>query len=72
LADAVKLRQSLGEFWHDAGTGLAKAYDLQGATADPFSYELRELPALDSPEEDFRTYFYPTRKGMELHQSETI
>src|SRR5690242_5287474 len=47
--------------------GLAKAYDLSCATGDPFSGELGGMPPLDVPEEDFRTYFYPTRKGMEVH-----
>src|SRR5579862_5014599 len=50
--------------------GLAKAYDLSAATGDPFSAELDDIPPLDAPEEDFRTYFYPTAKGMEFHKSD--
>ena len=46
--------------------GLAKAYDL---SVDP-SRELEGMPPLDVPEEDFRTYFYPTEKGMALHESD--
>jgi hypothetical protein len=50
--------------------GLAKAYDLFRGIKDPFSGELQRMPPLDTPEEDFRTYFYPTQKGMELHKSD--
>jgi hypothetical protein len=28
------------------------------------------MPPLDVPEEDFKTYFYPTQKGMEVHESD--
>ncbi len=50
--------------------GLAKAYDLSAAKGDPFSGELQGMPPLDTPEQDFRTYFYPTKKGMEFHKSD--
>ena len=46
--------------------GLAKAYDLKGRT-DPFSGELDEMPALDVVEGIFGTYFYVTKKGVEVH-----
>jgi hypothetical protein len=48
--------------------GLAKAYDLTRLTRrDPFSGELPAMPPLDVAEEYFRTYFYITEKGKELH-----
>jgi hypothetical protein len=50
--------------------GLAKAYDLSATTDDPFSGELHGMPPLDVPEENFRTYFYPTQQGMEVHKSD--
>jgi hypothetical protein len=50
--------------------GLAKAYDLSTGGADPFSGELPGMPLLDTPEEDFATYFYPTPKGMEFHKTD--
>jgi hypothetical protein len=50
--------------------GLAKAYDLSAATCDPFSGELQSMPPLDAPEEDFRTYFYPTQKALEFHEAD--
>jgi hypothetical protein len=50
--------------------GLAKAYDLSRAAGDAFSGELHGMPPLAVPEEDFKTYFYPTQKGMEVHGSD--
>ena len=50
--------------------GLAKAYLLSGR--DPFSNELQGMPALDLVEKDFRTYFYITKKGMDLHFHDDI
>jgi len=50
--------------------GLAKAYDLSAASADPFAGELQGMPRLNIPEKEFRTYFYPTRKGMDFHKSD--
>jgi hypothetical protein len=47
--------------------GLAKAYDLSQGNTDPFSGEIQGMPSLQVPEEDFRTYFYPTKKGMDFH-----
>lgn len=47
--------------------GLAKAYLLSGKIHDPFDGELPGLPPMGTVEEDFRTYFYITKKGMELH-----
>ncbi len=44
--------------------GLAKAYDLSVSGRDPFSGELQRMPSLDVVEEEFRTYFYVTKKGM--------
>ena len=48
--------------------GLAKVYLLSGR--DPFSNELQGMPTLDLVEKDFRTYFYITKKGMDLHLSD--
>jgi hypothetical protein len=48
--------------------GLAKAYILSGW--EPFSQELTGMPPLDLVEEDFKTYFYITKKGMDLHLSD--
>ena len=47
--------------------GLAKAYDLSGWARDPFSGELQGMPPLDVVEENFRTYFYITQKGIDFH-----
>jgi hypothetical protein len=49
--------------------GLARAYILSGHK-DPFSGELQGMPPMDVIEEDFKTYFYITRKGMDLHLSD--
>lgn len=46
--------------------GLTKAYTLPGPTDDPFSGELVGMPKVDEIEEDFKTYFYATAKGLEL------
>jgi hypothetical protein len=48
--------------------GLAKAYLLSGR--EPFAVELDQMPALDVIEEDFRTYFLATRKGIDFHCSD--
>jgi hypothetical protein len=50
--------------------GLAKAYILSGFSKDPFSGELEGMPPMDVIEEDFKTYFYITKKGMEFHLSD--
>jgi hypothetical protein len=47
--------------------GLAKAYLLSGRKKPE---ELQGMPSLDVIEEDFKTYFYVTPKGMELHLSD--
>jgi|HubBroStandDraft_6_1064221.scaffolds.fasta_scaffold86449_2 hypothetical protein len=47
--------------------GLAKAYLLRGTGPDPFAGELPGMPPLDVVEEDFQTYFYITKKGMDFH-----
>ena len=50
---------------------MAKVYDLQNLKkGDPFSGELRSMPPLDQVEENFKTYFYITEKGKELHLSD--
>jgi hypothetical protein len=49
--------------------GLAKAYILPGPERSPFSGELPGMPPMDKIE-DFRTYFYITKKGMDLHLSD--
>jgi len=48
--------------------GLAKAYKLAGK--EPYSTELDGMPSLDIVEEDFETYFYITKKGMDFHLSD--
>ena len=51
--------------------GLAKAYDLSGTIIGmPFSGELQGMPPVDIVEEDFKTYFYLTKKGMDFHLSD--
>jgi hypothetical protein len=47
--------------------GLAKAYLL--SSTQPHT-ELRGMPPLDAVEENFETYFYITKKGMDLHLSD--
>ena len=49
--------------------GMAKAYLLSagGMVSDPFSEELPGMPSMDVVEENFQTYFYRTKKGMDLH-----
>jgi hypothetical protein len=44
--------------------GLAKAYLLSGT--EPYSTELHGMPPLDVVEEYFKTYFYITKKGVDL------
>lgn len=50
--------------------GMAKAYLLDGSGTGPFSGELPGMPSVDIIEEDFKTYFYPTKKGMDFHLSD--
>jgi hypothetical protein len=52
--------KALGEL---VGDGLASAYLLS-------PIELRGMPALDGVEENFETWFYITRKGMDFHLSD--
>jgi hypothetical protein len=47
--------------------GLAKAYRLSPSEA---AKELEGMPPLDEVEENFETYFYITKKGMDLHLPE--
>ncbi len=49
--------------------GLAKAYILDAYSTDS-SPELQGMPPMDVVEEDFKTYFLITKKGMDLHLSE--
>ena len=51
-------------------TGLVKAYDLSASGPDPFSGELRGMPPLDVIEENFKTYFYVTKRGLDSHLSD--
>ncbi len=37
---------------------------------EPFSTELKGMPPVDVVEEYFETYFYITKKGMDLHLSD--
>jgi len=50
--------------------GLAKAYILSGLMRSPFAGELTGMAPMDVVEEDFKTYFYITKKGMERHLSD--
>jgi len=77
LLDVTKLAAKLGftvgrsEIVHALAKliedGLAKAYIL--SSTEP-SRELEGMPPLDVVEEDFKTYFYITKKGMDLHLSD--
>jgi hypothetical protein len=62
--DRTEVVQALASLIED---GLAKAYILPGPGRDPFSGELKGMPSMDAIEEDFKTYFYITQKGMDLH-----
>jgi hypothetical protein len=59
--------RTLGEL---VAEGLAKAYLLSGNNRDPFSGEIQGMPLLDIVEEDFKTYFYLTKKGTDFHSSD--
>ncbi len=48
--------------------GLAKAYILSGY--EPHSTEIQSMPQMDVIEEHSKTYFYITKKGMDLHLSD--
>ena len=48
--------------------GLAKAYLL--SAWEPFSTEFQGMPPVDVVEEDFKTYFYVTKMGMDFHRSD--
>ncbi len=50
--------------------GLAQAYILSGSVRSPFAGELTGMPPMDVVEEDFKTYFYITKKGMERRLSD--
>ena len=47
--------------------GLAKAYEFS-----PWrdALELDGMPPLDAVEEDFKTYFYVKKKGMNFHEAD--
>ena len=47
--------------------GLAKAYRL--SPFEPYSTELQGMPPLDVIEEFFETYFWATKKGIDLQLS---
>ncbi len=51
--------------------GMAKAYLLSPGIGDPFSGELQGMPSVDIVEEDFKTYFFATRKGIDCYLSDT-
>jgi hypothetical protein len=67
-ADVVNALASLVE------DGLAKAYLLSGTVSGtgPFATEIQGMPRLDAVEEYFKTYFYVTNEGMDLHCSPTV
>ena len=48
--------------------GMAKAYTLSGV--EPHAIEFQGMPRLDVIEENFKTYFHITKKGMDLHLSD--
>ena len=50
--------------------GFAKAYILSADSRDPFSGELQGMPPMDVIEEYFKTYFFRTKKGLELQISD--
>lgn len=50
--------------------GLVKAYELDPGIGDPFSGEVQGMPPLDAPEDNFRTFFYPTQRGMDWHKAD--
>jgi hypothetical protein len=47
--------------------GLAKAYDWCGP-----NYPLQGMPPLDIVEENFKTHFYRTEKGLDLQRSDPV
>jgi hypothetical protein len=59
--------KALGEL---VAGGLAKAYLL--SSTEPCSTELQGMPKVDIIEEDFKTYFYITRKGMDSISPTTL
>ena len=63
--ERAEVVEAMGELVKD---GLAKAYIL--SPWKPFSTELPNMPPLDVVEENFETYFYPTKIGMDLHLSD--
>ena len=66
----IKRSEVVDALSHLVADGLAKAYTLPGPTRDPFSGELPGMPPLDLIEEDFKTYFYITKKGMDVHRAD--
>jgi hypothetical protein len=64
--DRWEVVQALAEL---VDRGLVKAYDLRGVS-DPFAGEIEGMPAVDTVEEDFRTYFYVTPEGRKLRESD--
>jgi hypothetical protein len=50
--------------------GLAKAYILSPYPNDPLAGELPGMPKMDVVEEFFKTYFYRTKKGLDLQLSD--
>jgi|SRR5580692_5909154 hypothetical protein len=64
IVERSEIVKELGEL---VARGMAKAYLL--SSREPFSVELEGMPPLDIVEENFETYFYPTKKGMDFHLS---
>jgi hypothetical protein len=50
--------------------GLAKAYISPPSKDDPPSGELQGMPPMEAVEEDFKTYFYRTKKGLDFRTSD--
>jgi hypothetical protein len=67
LGFAVERSDIVGALAELIKDGLAKAYLL--STTEP-AKELQSMPSLDVVEENFKTYFYITKKGMDFLRSD--
>jgi len=62
--ERAEIVMRLGEL---VAEGMAKAYLL--SSWEPFSTELEGMRPVDVVEEDFKTDFYITKKGLDFHRS---
>jgi hypothetical protein len=67
VVERPEIVRTLAELVND---GMAKAYLLSPGIEDPFSGELPGMPWVEIIEEDFRTYFYATKKGLDYYLSD--